>query len=93
MSVRLRLQLAEALGQENCWYCSQAAGRRVEDPDKLLAHFIKSGGAADFAIRYNEAMGPHNRWYCSEYYRREVREPETLWDYYMTQRRRRSGAA
>jgi hypothetical protein len=80
---RVRLQLAEALGPVNRWYCSQAYGYPINDVDMLLAYFIKSGGATDFAIRYKNAMGPENRWYCSEYYRREIRDPEILWNYYM----------
>jgi hypothetical protein len=83
MSFRLRKQLAEALGQVNRWYCSQAHGRPINDPELLLSHFIKSGGARDFARRYALAMSSANRWYCSEFYRREIRDPETLWDYFM----------
>ena len=82
MCFRLRTQMAEAFGPVNRYYCSQAYGRPVEDPDLLLAYFIKSGGAADFACRYREAMGPLNRWYCSEFHGREVNDPETLWNYY-----------
>jgi len=84
MSFRLRVQLVEALGQLNRWYCSQKAGRMIENPDELLAYFVRSGGAADFARRFEEAMGPDNRWYCSEFYRRDIRDPQILWDYYMT---------
>jgi len=80
---RVRLQLAEALGPVNRWYCSQAFGKPINNDELLLAYFIKSGGATDFAIRYKNAMGPENRWYCSEYYRREIRDPEILWNYYM----------
>jgi hypothetical protein len=80
------VQLAEAFGPVNRWYCAQAHGRPVDDPETLLVHFIRAGGAADFAARYDEAMGPLNRWYCSEFYGREVRDPETLWDYYMQSR-------
>ncbi len=80
---RTRLQLNEALGPVNQWYCSQAHGRPVTSQELLLCYFIKSGGARDFAARYSQAMGPLNRWYCSEYYGYEVRDPETLWNYYM----------
>jgi hypothetical protein len=83
MDCRVRMQVAEALGPVNQWFCSRAYGRRVDDPNLLMIHFIRNGGAADFAKRYEEAMGPLNRWYCSEFYRREIRDPETLWDYYM----------
>jgi len=75
--------LAEALGPTNRWYCSQARGYPVDDRELLLAYFIKSGGAIDFAARYNEAMGAKNRWYCSEYYGRDIREPQILWDYFL----------
>jgi hypothetical protein len=84
MDIRLRKQLAAALGQVNQWYCSQAYGQFIEDPELLWTYFIKNGGAADFARRFEEAMGPVNRWYCSEFHGRDVREPETLWNYYVT---------
>jgi hypothetical protein len=83
MNDRVRIQLAEAMGQVNRWFCSKAHGRAVEEPELLLTYFIKSGGARDFARRYAEAMGGINRWYCSEFYGREVGEPEVLWDYYV----------
>jgi hypothetical protein len=84
MTCRCRLQLAEALGPTNRWYCSQARGYPVEDRELLLAYFIKSGGALDFADRFEEAMGAKNRWFCSEYYGRDIRDPQTLWDYFIT---------
>ena len=83
MTCRCRLQLAEALGPTNRWYCSQARGYPVDDREMLLAYFIKSGGAADFAARFNEAMGMQNRWFCSEFYGREIHDPQTLWDYFV----------
>lgn len=82
MHCRTRLQLAEALGPVNRWYCSHAYRQKVEDAELLLAYYISSGGAADFARRYNEAMGPLNRYYCSQFHRREVSDPEALWEYY-----------
>ena len=82
MHVRCCLQLAEALGPDNRWYCSQAHGKPVDDPEKLVIYFIKSGGAADFAARFEQALGPDNRWYCSEYYGYCVDDPEVLWNYY-----------
>lgn len=89
--------MAEAFGPVNRWYCSQAHGGPVDDPERLLSYFIRSGGAADFARRYDEAMGPLNRWYCSEFYGRDVRDPETLWNYYLSRRaareKRTPGAA
>ena len=84
MDLRIRLQLADAFGPENRWYCSEAFGREVDDQELLLIYYIKSGGAADFAQRFEQAMSPLNRWYCSEFYRRDIRDPEILWDYYVT---------
>ena len=83
MHFRTRVQLAEALGPVNRWFCSQAYGYPVQDPELLLKYYIKSGGAADFAVRYDQAMSAHNRWFCSEFHRREIHDPETLWNYYM----------
>ena len=83
MNFRFRMELAEAFGSVNRWYCSQAYSRQIDDKELLLIYFIKSGGARDFADRYAQAMGDLNRWYCSEFYGREIRDPETLWDYYM----------
>jgi hypothetical protein len=82
IELRIRLQLAEAFGPINRWFCSEAFGRHITDLDLLLMYYIKSGGAADFAARFNEAMGQTNRWYCSEFYRRDTRDPELLWEYY-----------
>ena len=82
MHFRLRVQVAEALGCVNRWYCSQSHGRCIDDPETLLIYFIKSGGAHDFARRFNEAMGPTNRWYCSEFHRQDISDPQVLWDYY-----------
>ncbi|CAA9409776.1 MAG: hypothetical protein AVDCRST_MAG64-2240 [uncultured Phycisphaerae bacterium] len=83
MCFRLRKQLAEAFGPVNRWFCAQAYGRPVDDPETLLVYFIRSGGAADFAARFDAAMGPLNRWYCSEFHGRDIRDPEILWNYYM----------
>jgi hypothetical protein len=83
MNFRVRLQLAEVFGPENRWFCSEAYGRKVDDGELLLKYYIKSGGAADFAARYDEAMGMLNRWYCSEFYGREIHDPRILWEYYM----------
>jgi hypothetical protein len=88
MTFRVRMQLAEALGQVNRWYCSQFYRREIKDPELLIRYFVDSGGADDFARRYNEAMSMANRWYCSEFHRRDVREPEVLWAYYMKARAR-----
>ena len=83
MHVRLRLQMAEVLGPDNRWYCSQTHGRPVEDPETLWIYFIRSGGAADFARRYADAMSAANRWFCSEHFGYQVDDPELLWHYYM----------
>jgi hypothetical protein len=84
VNARVWLQLAEAFGPVNRWYCSQAYGQPISDEDLLLVYFVKSGGAADFAQRFDQAMGAENRWYCSEYYGREIRDPMVLWNYYMS---------
>ncbi len=83
MDFRVRLQLAEAFGPLNRWYCSEFYGRKVDDNDLLLHYYIRSGGADDFAERYDQAMGGLNRWYCSEFYRRDIRDPQILWEYYI----------
>jgi len=80
---RIRLQLDEAFGPLNRWFCSQAYRREITNPELLLAYYIRSGGAEDFAKRFEQAMGTLNRWYCSEFYRRDIRHPEVLWEYYM----------
>ena len=47
----LQMQLAEALGPVNRWYCSQFYGREITDPDELVEYYIKHGGAEAFARR------------------------------------------
>ena len=74
----------EALGPVNRWFCSQAHGRPIDDPEVLLRYFIKSGGAANFAVRFAEAMSPDNRWFCSQFHHQDVQNPEVLWQYYMS---------
>lgn len=83
MNFRIQLQLAEAFGPLNRWFCSEAYGRAIDDPEVLLNYYIKRGGAEDFARRYDRAMGALNRWYCSEFYRRDISDPEILWEYYV----------
>ena len=83
MHFRFRVQLADALGPVNRWYCSQAHGQPIDDPELLVIYFIRSGGAQDFANRYEQAMSALNRWYCSEFYGCDIRDPEILWNYYM----------
>ena len=83
MDFRVRLQVAEAFGPTNRWFCSEAFGREIDDPELLLIYYIRSGGAADFAIRFDQAMDLLNRWYCSEFHCRDIRDPQILWDYYI----------
>ena len=56
MDRRIRLQIAEALGPINRYYCSEKHGCDVRDAEKLLAHYIKNGGAEDFARRYTQGL-------------------------------------
>jgi hypothetical protein len=84
MSFRARMQLAEALGPDNRYFCSQFYGREIKDPETLIGYFIDQGGAADFAERFDEAMGELNRWYCSEHHCKPITDPPTLWKYYMS---------
>lgn len=79
---RIQAQITEARGPLNRYYCSLAMGKPVEDDETLMRYFIRSGGAADFAIRYRQALSDANRWYCSEYFGFQVTDPEMLWDYY-----------
>ena len=83
MDFRTQIQLTEALGPVNRWFCSESHRKPIDDPEVLLQHYIKTGGAADFARRFEQAMGMQNRWFCSQLYQSEVRDPQTLWDYYM----------
>ncbi len=41
----IQIQLRQALGPENKWFCSEFYGREITDPDTLLAYYIKHGGA------------------------------------------------
>jgi hypothetical protein len=82
MNHRTLIQLAEAFGPENTWYCSQCYCRPVSDRCTLLTYFIKSGGAADFDLRFRLAMSNDNKWYCSEYHGVEITDPYILWNYY-----------
>lgn len=58
MDRRIRLQIAEALGPINRWFCSEAHGREVREAELLLTHYIKNGGAEDFADRFDNGMTP-----------------------------------
>jgi hypothetical protein len=44
----LEQQKQEALGPVNKWYCSQHYGFEINDPETLLAYYIKHGGAWHF---------------------------------------------
>jgi hypothetical protein len=83
MEFRIRLQLAEAFGPINRWFCSEYYGRMIDDPETLLRYYIARGGAANFARRFAEAMSMLNRWYCSQFHGRDIRDPQLLWDYYI----------
>jgi hypothetical protein len=58
MNRRIRLQIAEALGPTNRWFCSEAHGCEVRDVELLLTHYIKNGGAEDFARRFELGLTP-----------------------------------
>jgi hypothetical protein len=45
----IRMQLDEAFGPVNRWYCSEFFGYEVKDREKLLRYYIQHGGAKDFA--------------------------------------------
>ena len=47
----VRLQLEEALGPVNRWYCSEFYRHEVTDPNLLVEYYIKHGGAEQFARR------------------------------------------
>ena len=50
----LQQQVEEALGEVNRWYCSQAMGYNVSDPEILLKYYIKNGGAEGYRKRHEE---------------------------------------
>lgn len=80
---RVQLQLEEALGETNRYFCNRMCNRDVHEEEHLIRYYIESGGAADFARRWEVAMGHENRWFCSEFYLREVNDPCLLWHYFM----------
>jgi hypothetical protein len=86
MHIRVHLQLAEALGDVNRWFCSEFYNRAISDPHILLEYFIRNGGAANFAHRFRQAFSDLNRYYCSEYYGRHISDPVVIWNYYMEYR-------
>ncbi|HEX3357028.1 MAG TPA: hypothetical protein VHS31_08665 [Tepidisphaeraceae bacterium] len=45
----VQMQLEEALGDVNRWYCSRYYNKEVTDPETLLRYYIKHGGAEHFA--------------------------------------------
>jgi hypothetical protein len=49
MREHIRMQLDEAFGPVNRWYCSEYYGYEVQDRETLLRYYIKHGGAQDFA--------------------------------------------
>jgi hypothetical protein len=48
ISEQLACQVREALDPVNRWYCSQFFGYEVNDPEILLAYYIKHGGAEHY---------------------------------------------
>jgi len=83
---RQKMQVEEALGPVNKWFCGQMYGRRIDDPETLMEYFARYG-AEDFARRFLEAIGDDNRLYCSQHYGRDVRDVKVLWEYYMSHRK------
>jgi hypothetical protein len=45
----IRMQLDEAFGPVNRWYCSEHHGYEVRDRETLLRYYIQHGGAEGFA--------------------------------------------
>ena len=83
MDFRTWLQITEALGPVNRWYCCERIQIAFLSPDKLMEHYIRFGGARDFAFRFSGAMSELNRWYCSEFHHRDVRDQRMLFKYFM----------
>ena len=54
-------QRQEALGPVNKWYCSQYFGYEVNNPELLLAYYIKHGGALNFRRDHIIESGPEIR--------------------------------
>ena len=79
---RTRMQMAEAFGSTNRYFCSRFDGYPVRDRNRLLEYFADNCGCVDFARRFAEAMGEDNRWYCSRYHGRPIDDQKTLWNYY-----------
>jgi hypothetical protein len=48
----MQMQMREALGPDNRWFCSQYYGYEVTDENKLIAYYIKYGGAKDFYSKH-----------------------------------------
>jgi len=51
MKEYVRMQLDEAFGPVNRWYCSEYFGYEVTCQDQLLEYYIKHGGAENFSAR------------------------------------------
>ena len=58
----VRMQLEEALGPVNRWYCSQRHGYDVRDPDKLVEHYVRNGGAESFSRRFRIPVPSEHQW-------------------------------
>jgi hypothetical protein len=81
-SVRTRMQLAEAFGSTNRYFCSAFYDKPIRDREMLLAYFAANTGCTDFARRFKEAMSRDNRYFCSQFYQRAIDDPKILWAYY-----------
>ena len=62
----LNQQRQEALGSVNKWYCSQHHGYEVNDPEVLLAYYIKHGGAQAFRREHIIESRPENQSACRQ---------------------------
>jgi len=52
MSDYVRMQLEEAFGPDNRWFCSEHYCGEVNEPDLLLEYYIKHGGAERFRRKF-----------------------------------------
>jgi hypothetical protein len=47
----VKAEVAEALGPDNKWYCSEHFGREITNPEILICYYIKHGGPEQFRKR------------------------------------------
>jgi hypothetical protein len=57
---RINMQLDEAFGPVNRWYCSEHHGYEVKDRETLLRYYIQRGGAKNFADTSNSIRQNRN---------------------------------